>query len=587
MKMTRSFAAAAAGVLLVSGLAACGGDSEEKKPGTGSEGASGFNAAITGMVNPSEKKGGTLRFADSDDWDSPDPGDTYYAFSQNFARIYSRALMTFSPQPGTESLKVVPDLAEAPGVVGPDGKTWTYKIRKGVKFDDGTEVKAADVKYAVERSNFTAELQLGPKYFKQYLVDNPGGYKGPYKDKSPEGLKSIETPDDYTIVFHLNAPFAEFDYITTMQTQPVPRAKDKGLQYQKAIVSSGPYKIDSYERGKSMKLSRNPHWDQATDPIRKALPDNIDVALKQNADDLDNKLLSGAIDMDIAGTGVQGAAQPKVLTNASNKALSDNVTAGFLRYLAVNKNVKPLDNVHCRRAVAYATDKVAAQTGYGGPVAGGEIATTILPPTVTGYVKADRYPVGADNHGDLAKAKEELAACGQPNGFSTKISARADRPKEVAAAQGVQQGLAKVGIKAEIKQVPAGDYFNKYAGAPKWVHDNGVGLMFMAWAADWPSGFGFLQQVVDSRVIKPSGNTNLQETNLPEVDTLLDDAAKNPDIKAREANYTKIDQAVMEDAGIIPLVYAKLLLFRPANVTNVAVTAGYGGMYDYLNMGLK
>ncbi|GAA0971080.1 ABC transporter substrate-binding protein [Actinocorallia libanotica] len=575
-------AVAAVGLMLSVGLAACGSDKE-----SGSADASGFNAVEKGVVNPSDKKGGTIRYASSDDWDSPDMGDTYYAFSQNFGRLYGRALTTFKVGPGKESLEIVPDLAETLGTPSDEGKTWTYKIRKGVKFDDGTEVTSKDVKYAVERSNFSSELQLGPKYFKQYLLDNDPPYKGPYEDKSEEGLKSIETPDDHTIVFHLNQPFSEFDYLVQMQTQPVPRAKDKGLEYQKSIVSSGPYKIDSYERGKHMKLSRNQHWDKATDPLRTALPDTIEVALKQNADDLDQKLMSGALEMDIAGTGVQGAAQPKVLGDAKHKANADNVTAGYLRYVAVNQHVKPLDNVHCRRAVAYATDKVAAQTAFGGPVAGGEIATTVVPPSVTGYAKADRYPVGADQHGDLEKAKAELAECGQPNGFSTKISARSDRPKEVAAAQGIQQGLAKVGIKTEIVQVPAGDYFNKYAGTPKWVHDNGVGLMMMAWAADWPSGFGFLQQIVDGRAIKPSGGTNLQETDLPEVNQLFDEAIKDTNAEARNARYTKVDQLVMEDAGIVPLIYARLLLYRPANVTNVTLTHGYGGMYDYLNLGVE
>ncbi len=578
----KATAIAAVGLMLSVGLAACGSEDDSSESG-----GAGFNAVEKGVVNPSEKKGGTIRYASSDDWDSPDMGDTYYAFSQNFGRLYGRALTTFKVGTGLESLEIVPDLAETLGEPSDGGKTWTYKIRKGVKFDDGTEVTSKDVKYAVERSNFSAELQLGPKYFKQYLVDNKPAYKGPYEDKSEEGLKSIETPDDQTIVFHLNQAFSEFDSLVSMQTQPVPRAKDKGLEYQKSIVSTGPYKIDSYERGKAMKLSRNPHWDKATDPLRTALPDNIEVALKQNADDLDQKLLSGALEMDIAGTGVQGAAQPTVLGNAKHKANADNVTAGYLRYMAVNQHVKPLDNIHCRRAVAYATDKVAAQTAFGGPVAGGEVATTILPPTVTGYQKADRYPVGPEQHGDIAKAKEELAACGQPDGFSTNISARSDRPKEVAAAQAIQQGLAQVGIKTEIKQVPAGDYFNKYAGTPKWVHDNGVGLMLMAWAADWPSGFGFLQQIVDGRAIKPSGGTNLQETDLPEVNKLLDEAAEDTNAEARNARYTKVDQLVMEDGGIVPLIYARLLLYRPANVTNVTLTHGYGGMYDYLNLGVE
>src|SRR5262249_43971930 len=157
-------------------------------------------------------------------------------------------------------------LAESLGKSSNGNKTWTYKLRKGLKYSDGTEITAQDVKYAVERSNFTDELQGGPKYFKQYLVDNPGGYKGPYKDKSKTGRKSLQPPDKYTIVFNLNTPFAEFDYLAFMpQTAPVQQAKDTGLNYKKNIVSSGPYKIDSYEPGKQMKLSRNTYWDASTD----------------------------------------------------------------------------------------------------------------------------------------------------------------------------------------------------------------------------------------------------------------------------------------------------------------------------------
>ncbi|MCW2887975.1 MAG: transporter solute-binding protein [Streptosporangiaceae bacterium] len=586
MKKTKPLAILALGVALSTGLAACGGSSKSTSSGGG--GGAGYGAAIDNVIDVSSTKGGTLRLADSDDFDSPDPGNTYYAWVQNFDRLYSRSLTTFKPAAGKDSLTVVPDLAEQLGTSPDGGKTWTFKIRKGVKYDDGTVVTSKDVKYAVERSNFSDELQLGPKYFKTFLVDNKPAYKGPYKDKSPQGLKSIETPDDNTIVFHLNQKFADFNYLVQMsETAPVPQAKDTGLKYANSIVSSGPYKIDSYSQGKSMTLSRNPNWDPATDPIRKALPDRIELQLKQNADDIDNRLLSGALDMDITGVGVQSGTQGKVLGDTARKKNADNPIQGFLRFMSINVHVKPFDNVHCRMAVQYATDKVAAQAAYGGPIAGGDIATTMIPPTVNGYRKFDLYPSGADGHGDLAKAKQELAACGQPNGFSTKLTARSDRPKEVAEAQGIQQGLAKVGIKTEIKTFPAGDYFNKYVGAPKYVHDNGIGLMLMAWAADWPTGFGFLQQIVDGRAIKPSGGNNLSEENNPAINAAFDAGIGNTDDAARTKAWGDIDEMVMKDAVNVPLIYAKAVLYRPPNVKNVGITFGYGGMYDYLNMGVK
>ncbi|MEU8804571.1 ABC transporter substrate-binding protein [Spirillospora sp. NPDC048819] len=583
----RPIAVFAAGVVAAAGLAACGGGDS----GDGGGGA-GYNAGVNEVVNKSDKKGGTLKLASSDDFDSPDPGNTYYAFSQNIARQYGRALTTFKPGAGKESLEVVPDLATDLGTPSDDGKTWTYKLRTGVKYDDGTTVTSKDVKYAVERSNYSTELQLGPKYFKQYLVDNDPPYKGPYDDKSEKGLESIETPDDQTIVFHLSEPFAEFDYLVAMsQTMPVPKAKDTGLKYENAIVSSGPYKVDNYTRGKSMTMSRNPHWNKSTDPIRKALPDKIEIQLKQNADDIDQRLLAGTLDMDISGVGVQAGTQPKVLA-ADQKPFVDNPIQGFLRFMSLNVHVKPLDNVHCRIAVQYATDKVAAQTAYGGPLAGGDVATTVLPPTVDGYAKFDLYPQKqAENGGldeaTLAKAKQELQACGKPEGFKTKISARSDRPKEVAMAQAIQQSLKKVGIETEIVQWPAGDYFNKYVGVPDYVHEHGVGMMIMAWAADWPTGYGFLAQIVHGESIKPSGGTNLAELDDPKINNALDDAISNTDKAARLKAYGEIDKMVMQTAAEVPLVYAKALMYRPERVTNAGITLAYGGMYDYLNMGVE
>ncbi|WP_111831145.1 MULTISPECIES: ABC transporter substrate-binding protein [Actinomadura] len=583
----RPIAVFAAGVVAAAGLAACGGgDSGESGSGPG------YNAGVNEVVNKSDKKGGTLKLGDSDDFDSPDPGNTYYAFSQNIARQYGRALTTFKPAAGQESNEVVPDLATDLGQSSDGGKTWTYKLRTGVKYADGTTVTSKDVKYAVERSNYTKELQLGPKYFKQYLVDNKPAYKGPYDDKSDAGLKSIETPDDQTIVFHLNTPFQEFDYLVAMsQTMPVPKAKDTGTKYETSILSSGPYKVDNYTRGKSMSLSRNPHWNQSTDPIRKALPDKIEIQLKQNADDIDQRLLSGALDMDITGVGVQSGTQPKVLT-PEQKPYVDNPVQGFLRFMSLNQHVKPLDNIHCRLAVQYATDKVAAQTAYGGPLAGGDVATTVLPPSVEGYTKFDLYPQkqaegGGLDQATLDKAKQELQACGKPDGFSSKISARSDRPKEVAMAEAIQQSLAKVGIKVSIVQFPAGDYFNKYVGVPKYVHDHGIGMMIMAWAADWPTGYGFLAQIVHGDAIKPSGGNNLAELDDPAINKALDEAIANPDKAARMKAYGEIDKLVMQSGMEVPLIYAKALMYRPKRVTNAGITYAYGGMYDYLNMGVE
>jgi peptide/nickel transport system substrate-binding protein len=589
MNHSRSWRArglAAVGVSAALVLAACGGGGPGGEEGPGTQaGASGFNAASTSVVNPSDKKGGTLKFANSGDWDTLDPGETYYAYSWNFARLYGRSLMMFKSAPGKEGNQLVPDLAEAPGQTD-DAKTWTYKLRQGVKFDDGTEVTSADVKYAILRSTDKETFPNGPAYW-EAILDLPSGYKGPYKTPNMNTDSAIETPDKSTIVFHSKKPFAAFDYLAQQpNTMPVPKDKDTGAKYRNSIVSSGPYKFADLQPGKSFNLVRNDQWDPATDPNRKALPDRIEVSLSVNADDVDNRLISGDLDMDVVATGVQPAALSRVLQDPTLKENSDNPLAARLWYTSINPTVAPFDNIECRKAIMYAMDRTAYQAAYGGQFAGGDLATTILPPNIPGYQTFDLYPDGQDHKGDLDAAKKSLEACGQPNGFETNIAYRAERPKEKAAAEAFQQALGRVGIKLTLKPYPQGDYFAQYAGLPPYVVKNKLGLAVNGWAADWPDGFGFLSQIVDSRVIRETGGSSNTSVRIPEVDQMLDKALTELDADKRNQDWGAIDKRVMEEAVIYPGVYSKSLLVRSKNATNIYVTDAYGE-YDYLGLGAQ
>jgi peptide/nickel transport system substrate-binding protein len=583
MRNTRWRVLAALGTVAALTLSACGGGSSDGD-GDGGGASAKANAAVSGVFNPSDKKGGTIKFANSGDWDTLDPGETYYGYSWNFARLYGRSLLMFKAAPGDASNELVPDLAEDLGKPTDGGQTWTYKLRQGVKFEDGTEVTAKDVAYAVARSIDKETFPNGPAYF-DAMLDWPADYKGPYKSKGVDFSSAIETPDDSTIVFHLKQPFAGFDYLAALsQTVPVPQAKDTGANYKQHVISTGPYMFDQNNLGKNFSLKRNPNWDQATDPIRKALPDSYEVALNVNADDIDNRLLSGDLDVHVTGTGVQPAALGRVVGDPNLKAQTDNPYQSRLWYTSIVGTVAPFDNIECRKAVEYAADKTGYQTAYGGPLSGGDVASTIMPPNIPGYQKYDLYP-SPDGKGDVAKAKEALAACGQPNGFATNISYRAERPKEKATAESLQQSLARVGIKLTLKPYPQGDYFSQYAGNPPYVKANKLGLVVNGWGSDWNDGFGFLSQIVDSRVIRETGGSSNASVRDPEVDKMLDAAITNQDAKARESQWAAIDKKVMEDAYILPGIYAKALLIRPKTLTNVFVSASYN-MYDYTALGV-
>lgn len=577
-------AAGVAGVLLAS---ACGGGGDS---GSGTSSQSGaapeFNAALTDVTNPSETKGGTLKFANAGDWDSLDPGETYYGYSWNFARLYGRSLLMFKSVPGAASNELVPDLAEGLGEASADGKSWTYKLRAGAKFEDGTPITAADVKYAVLRSTDKATFPNGPAYF-EAILDLPEGYKGPYKSPDVNTDSAIETPDDQTIIFKTKQPFASFDYLAQLtQTMPVPQDKDTGAKYKNTIVSSGPYKFDSLQAGKSFNLVRNDQWDQATDPNRKALPDRYEVSLNVNADDIDNRVINGDLDVDIAGTGAQPASLARVLQDPKLKAGADNPIISRLWYTSINPTVAPLDNLDCRKAIMLGMDQTGYQTALGGVFAGGELATTLMPPQIPGHADFDLYPNGEDDKGDVEAAKAALQACGQPDGFETNIAYRAERPKEKATAEAFQQALSRVGIKLTLRPFPQGDYFSAYAGNPPYVKKNNLGLVVNGWGADWNDGFGFLSQIVDSRVIRETGGSSNTSVRIPEVDKMLDDALLELDADKRNQLWGEIDERVMEEAVIYPGVYAKSLLLRPKNATNVFVSDAYN-MYDYLAMGAQ
>ncbi|MFE2373474.1 ABC transporter substrate-binding protein [Streptomyces sp. NPDC059398] len=577
MKSRKTAAAIAATVALGLAATACG---SSDSGGGGSHGKA--DAALTSIVNKTSKKGGTVTYEHSSAADSLDPGNTYYGWVQNFSRLYARALVTFNPAPGKDGLKIVPDLATSLGKASPDAKTWTYHLRKGVKFQDGTVITSKDVKYAIERTFAREALSNGPTYFSTYLKDGDK-YKGPYKDKSADGLKSIETPDDSTIVFHLSKPFADMDYLASFsQTAPVPQKADKGASYVQHIVSSGPYKFASYSESRGATLVRNPQWDPKTDPVRKALPDKINLNFNVQPTTVDEHLLNDTSTADIAGTGLQSKTQPKVITKATEKAKTDDPYAGALQYLALNVHVKPFNNADCRKAVQYVADKADMVDAIGGEVRG-DPATTVIPPGVSGYKKFDLYPTPG-NKGDVTKAKQYLAKCGKPKGFKTTLTARSDRPDEVTSATQLQQSLKKIGIIADIKTFPSDKYFTDFAGVPDWVHKNNAGMMMMAWGADWPAGFGYIDQIVDGKAIKPSGGTNLMELDDPKINAEIVKGIGTLDNAKRNATWGQVDQMVMENASLVPLFYRKNLLYRPDSAANVTVSQAYLGMYDYVLM---
>lgn len=579
---------------LATTISACGSNSSSSGGGSSSSGASSYNAGVTSIVNASAKTGGTLRYALTSDWDSPDPGNTYYAFSWDFARLYGRPLLAYVRQPGAAGLQLQGDLAKSYSTSS-DGLTWTFNLEQGVKFQDGTEVTAQDVKYAIERSNWGQDtLSNGPNYFAK-IVQDKTKYAGPYKDKNPsDGVSGIEVDGKYTLKFHLTEPFADFGYLATLSdTMPVERSKDTGATYYKNIQSTGQYEISSYVPGKMMTLVPNPQFDPATDPNKQhtATASKITVALNMTQDQIDQGLLNGNIDGDLDGTGVGTTAQSEILSNPSLKKQADDSYTGALTYMTINTKVAPFDQLSCREAVEYAVNKVTVQTALGGSIGGGDIASTVLPPNVAGYQASNDYQTPG-NMGDVTKAKADLATCQQaePSAFTNgslnvNLAARSDRPKEINSAIAIQAALGKAGINVTIQKFTSDKYFSSFAGSPSYSLSHKLGLAMMKWGADWQDGYGFMDQVVTSVGIHSNGgSTNLGNYDNPAVDQMFTKALATNDATARNKIWTQIDQQVMKDAAIVPLAYNKALVFHPAQLTNWYEETAYG-MPDFSILG--
>jgi peptide/nickel transport system substrate-binding protein len=565
------------------GIAACSGSGS-----TGSGSSSGsYSAGLASVVNASGNTGGTLTYDLVGVPDSTDYQNTYDAYMWNFARLYSVQLMTYRSCPGQCGLQLVPDLATAPGKASGNDTVWTYHIKSNVKFENGHTVTSEDVKYGIERTYARSVLPNGPDYFQEVLQDPT--YPGPYSNPAQNvlGLASITTPNPTTIEFHLAKPFADFNYVVAIpQSTPVEPSWDTGkyggANFQLHPESTGPYKFQSYALNKQFTLVKNPHWNPATDPEASQLVDKIVVKLNLTQNQVDNNLVSNSADIDLSGAGVQTpAVRDRILTNATDHADSDNPINGFTRFAYINLTVIP--NVHCREAIEYGADKTGMQDALGGPQ-GGQIASTVMPPNILGYTKFDDYNALTQPNGDDSAARQQLKLCGQPSGFATGLAYRADRPQEVAAAQALQQSLAAIGIKVNLDGSASGDYANQ-VGSPAYVHAHDLGIVMGGWGADWPDGYGFLDQLSNGSTIAAAGNTNIAEINDPTINGLFAKAADGTG-RSNLPVWGQIDKRIMSLAAILPMVYQRVLLYRNPNLTNVYVDSYYG-MYNYAVLGVK
>jgi len=546
----------------------------------------GLDTGSTGVRQPSAQRGGTLRLV-SGAVDSLDPARSYSPGVWNVMRLYTRQLVAYAPKPGAEGTRVVADLATAPGRTTDGGRTWTYTLRRGLRWEDGSPLTSADVKYGIERLFASDVITGGPTWAVQLLDDRSSPYDGPYLDKTKGrlGLRSIRTPDARTVVFKLVRPFADWDDVVALPAAgPVRQKADAGATYGRKPLSAGPYRVARTAKDGTVTFERNRYWSRSVDPVRTALPDRVELRPNMLPDERDRRVLAGEADADVTGSGLQPEAAARVLADPALAGRVDDPSTGTLRFVAMPAGVPPFSDVHCRRAVQYALDKAAVKDALGGTYAA-SLATTLWPRGLPGYPATAPYPAGEGNHGDLVAARTELARCDRPTGFATKLGAVNDGRGKVAA-DAVARALGRVGIRVTVKEYPRGSFLPAVAGSPAAVRKDGLGLVVAEWAADFPSPYAFLVPLADGRSIRPTANPNVAELGGGELERAVDEAAATLDPVQATAAWRDVAAAAMTSAAYAPLVEDRAVLIGSARLRNAYVHPAYRG-YDVASLGVE
>jgi peptide/nickel transport system substrate-binding protein len=513
---------------------------------------------------PGAKPGGTITMLFVADFEHLDPAQNYINNQQVASQLFQRTLTMFREhEDGT--FELVGDLATNTGVSPDGGKTWTFTLRDGIKYEDGRPITSKDVAYGIARS-FSPDLPHGAHYIQQWLADDLDYnkvYKGPYNGGSdlPPG---VETPDDKTIVFHFKTARPDMPFASALaMASPVPKDKDTKQGYDNHPVASGPYKIGQYNRGQKLILVKNEHWDPATDPARHQYPDTIAFDFGQSNIQINERIIAsdGADATALTWMITPQEVLPKVLADS---AVMKRVVRGFTqytRYLAINMQRVP--DLKVRQALNYAIDRDNFMKVYS-PVAA-EPSSTIESPTTLGFQKYDAYPGGPN--GDLAKAKELLGGKTVP-----LVYAYVNTPRWQKVAVFVQENLKKAGFDVTIQPVDPDLWYTNVGRK-----DNPFDIYIWGWGFDWPSGVTIIPPLFDGRTIAPSGNQNASFLNAPEVNAKIDSISAIADLAQAGAEWAKLDRYIMETyAPIVPLTYEKNFTLNGTRVGGAYLSPAYG-----------
>jgi ABC-type transport system substrate-binding protein len=476
------------------------------------------------------KPGGNIVVSYQNDLTTLDPAIGYDW--QNWSAIKSLFDRLLDYKPGTTEL--VPSLAES-YTVSPDGKVYTFKLRHGVLFQNGRELKASDVKYSLERTVNPKTQSPGTGFFSS--ID---GYQA-VADGKTTALAGVKVLDDYTVQFTLSHPDATFLQVLALNfasVVPKEAVAQAGNDFGHHPMGSGAFSLASWQLGHELVFKKNPHYFQQGLPYL----DSIKFEIGQDPSVALLRLERGEVD--IAGDGVPPAQYLQFRADPKYKGLLVVGSQLETSYITLKTTMPPLDNVKVRQAINMAINKdhiIRLINGRAKP------ANQILPPGMAAYDTAYKgYPY------DVAGAKKLLAQAGYPNGFDTELYVMNTDPQP-RIAQAIQQDLAQIGVRVQLKSL---DQSNIIAAGGTRDKAPMIWSGGMGWLADFPDPSDFYGPILGCSSATPGGwNWALYCNKALDAAAADADGMIKPDQRAaRVAAWTKIYSQAMADAPWVPVL---------------------------------
>jgi len=531
-------------------LAACGGG------GSGDGNTNGNDSGASGKP----AKGGTLTFLTlSDQFTHLDPQRNYTGEDLAFASGYlHRTLNIYKYSPdGATAGELEGDLATDTGTSNEEATSWSWTLKDGLKWEDGSDITCEDVKYGVSRTFATDTIVDGPQYAVSMLdvpTDKDGAsvYKGPYVTKGNDtaAFDKAVVCEGNKITFNLNKPVGDFNYtVTLLSFSPVPKAADTGEKYDDKPISSGPYKISEYSKGSQLVLDRNESWDPETDTYRPAYPDKIVVKFGLEASVIDQRMIadSGADQQTLTPDSIEPASLATVFGSDRFEGRRTNELDPYVRYIVVN--TKRVPNLDHRKAIAAALDREQLKTIAGGDFAG-DLADGVIKPNLP----ADYAPSGMwesllgqaiPDTGDPEYAKTLIEKSGEP--LETLQYDYPQTPTNDQGAAAIVASLAKAGIKVKPNPIEAGQFYAIVFDPDKEGH-----LVAAGWGPDWSNASTVIPELFTN-----SGGFNLSQADDKAFNEKVETARGETDRDAQSELWKELNKDAMANVWVVPTRFGR------------------------------